>query len=359
MDIIIFSSLFAWFFTILDSKKILKGGMALGFIIITIVSMIRYDYGNDYMGYYDDFNDACKYEIEDIIIFNEYIEDSGWSILCNLFEPLGFFVFIACLSCFSNLIYYKFIKENVDRRDYWIAVFIYLFTFDLFVLQLSMIRQGFVIALFVLSYHYLNKRKILLPVIITLISISFHKTALILIPFLFFSRYPFKRIGKTTSVAIVGIFVLSILSSSLINDFLGSLLVLDAFSIYDSKYALEDGNKIGIRMLFEFIPFFVATYYLGSNKTINGPRYLVFLSTISALIYPFTIIIHLISRLGFYFSIFSMATVPITYRAFNSLVRYLLLLIYFIITIYVYIDRFTNSVYTDYFKEFKTIFSVL
>lgn len=360
MGIIIFSSLFAWFFTILDSKKILKGGMALGFIIITIVSMIRYDYGNDYMGYYDDFNDACKYEIEDIIIFNEYIEDSGWSILCNLFEPWGFFVFIACLSCVSNFIYYKFIKENVDRRDYWIAVFIYLFTFDLFVLQLSMIRQGFVIALFVLSYHYLNKRKILLPIIITLISISFHKTALILLPFLFFSRYPFKRIGKTTSVAIVGIFVLSILSSSLINDFLGSLLVLDAFSIYDSKYALEEGNKIGIRMLFEFIPFFVATYYLGSNKTINGPRYLVFLSTISALIYPFTTIIHLISRLGFYFSIFSMATIPITYRGFNnSLVRYLLLLIYFIITIYVYIDRFTNSVYTDSFKEFKTIFSVL
>lgn len=360
MFVIIVVSLLALFFTILESKEVLRGGMALGFIIITIVSMIRYDYGNDYMGYYDDFNNACKYDIEDIIIFSEYIKDSGWSFFCKLFEPFGFFVFVACLAFFSNLIYYKFIKENVNKQDYWLAVFIYLFTFDLFVLQLSMIRQGFVIALFVLSYHYLNKRKILVPIIITLISISFHKTALVLIPFLFFSKYPFKRLGKPTSLAIIGVFVICILSSSLINNFLSSLLAFDALSIYDSKYALEEGNKIGIRMLFEFIPFFIAAYYIWSSKTVNGPRYLVFLSTISALIYPFTTIIHLILRLSFYFSIFSIATIPITYKELNNqLARYLLLSIYFIITIYVYIDRFTNSVYTDSFKEFKTIFSIL
>lgn len=90
MFVIIVVSLLALFFTILESKEVLRGGMALGFIIITIVSMIRYDYGNDYMGYYDDFNNACKYDIEDIIIFSEYIKDSGWSFFCKLFEPFGF-----------------------------------------------------------------------------------------------------------------------------------------------------------------------------------------------------------------------------------------------------------------------------
>lgn len=360
MFVIVITSLLALFLTILESKKILNGGMALGFIIITVISAIRYDYGNDYMGYYDDFNDACKYDIRDIITFNEYIKDSGWSILCKLFEPLGFFIFVICISSLSSFIYYRFIKENVNRQDYWLAMFVYLFTFDLFALQLSMIRQGFVIALFVLSFHYLNKGKLLVPIIITLISVSFHKTALVLIPFLFFSKYPFKKIGKPTSVVIVIIFVLGILSSSLIKDLLGSILAFEAFAVYDSKYAFEEGNKMGIRMIFEFIPFFVAIYYLGTNKTINGSRYLVFLSTVSTLIYPFTTIIHLISRLSFYFSVFSIATIPITYRRVdNQFVRYILLSIYLMITIYIYVDRFTNSVYTDSFKEFKTIFSVL
>lgn len=149
-------------------------------------------------------------------------------------------------------------------------------------------------------------------------------------------------------------------SSSIVKNLFGNLLALNIFAIYDNKYAMEEGTKLGIRALLEFIPFILAVFYLCSAKTAKGPRYMVFLSSVSAIIYPFTIIISLVGRLSLYFSIFTIATVPVTYKLIsNKIIRYILLLLFIAITIYVYFDRFTNSVYTDSFREFKTIFSVL
>jgi hypothetical protein len=359
MAVIVLISIIAFFLTLLESKNLLRGGMALGFIVITLISIIRYDYGNDYMGYYNDFSDDCMYDIKDIIAFSDYLKDFGWIILSKLFEPLGFFCFVACISLVTNVIYYRFIKENVNRQNYWLAMFIYLFTFDLFALQLSMIRQGFVIALFVLSYHYLKNKQLLIPIILTVLSISFHKSAIILVPFLLLSKYPFQFSGKSVSILLLVLFVLFFLSKNIINQLLNNALSLDVLSTYDSDYGLEEGNGVGIRAVLEFIPFFISLYYLGSKKTLNGPRYLVLLSTISTLIFPFTTIIHLISRMSFYFSIFTIAAVPLTYNNINNkLIRYFFLFLFLGITLYVYFDRFTNSVYTIPYANFRTIFNV-
>lgn len=360
MIVIVTSSLIALLFTILDSKKVLNSGLLLSFILVTVVSAIRYDYGNDYMGYYEDFNLVTKYSIGDLFAFSDVINDVGWAILCKIFEPLGFYIFIAFLSVISSVIYYKFIKENVYRQDYWIAMFIYLFTFDFFVLQLSMIRQGLAIALFLLSYHYLKRKKILIPILLVLLAISFHKTSLIILPFLFFCKFSYVRKGGLISWCLIILFIGCLLSSSLVKDFFSSFMAIEALSIYDSKYGEETGNEIGIRMIFEFIPFFVAMYYVGSKRTNNESKYMVFLSSISTLIFPFTMIIHLISRLCFYFGVFTIATIPMTYKSVsNPIIRIVLYSIYFLVTIYIYIDRFLNSVYTDSFLNYKTIFSVL
>jgi hypothetical protein len=52
MYVLLFFSLFTILLTHLESKGQLKNGMAIGFVIMTILAVIRYDYGNDYMNYY-------------------------------------------------------------------------------------------------------------------------------------------------------------------------------------------------------------------------------------------------------------------------------------------------------------------
>ena len=358
MWVIIIVSLIAFLLTLFESKTKLNGGMALGFFLITLVSAIRYDYGTDYMDYYELFQEVGSCSYTQIMETTYITSDVGWNVLCKFFNPLGFFLFEALLTVFMNLIYYNFIKENVKRNYYWLGMFIYLFTFDFYLLQMSMMRQALVIALFILSYKYIKRGKILIPLFLVLLSISFHRTAMFLIPFVFISKVNFNIEGKRFSIILITLFIVFVFSTTLLSNWMSDLLALQALEKYDMKYGDEEGNKIGIRMVCEFIPFVISMKYLSSNKTKYGPRYLVFLSTFSTILYPFSMVIHLFSRILFYFNFFYLATIPITYRSIsNRAVRYSLLTLFMVITLYVYWIRFTDSVYTDGYAVYNTIFS--
>lgn len=357
MWIIITVSSLSLFLTILESKAALKHGMAVGFLLITMIAAFKYNYGNDYINYYYDFKDVARCSYLSLLNADYTTSDVGWALLCKFLQPIGYYNFIAIMAIVMNYIYYKFIKENVAKEDYWLAVFIYLFTFDFFLLQQTMMRQGLVIALFVLSYKYLKNKKIVIPIILVSLSIFIHQTAAILIPFIFLSLYDYSKIGKKTVIILLGILTIFIVSNSLLHNLLGNFMAIDLFSKYDLKYSVEEGNKFGIRKCLEFIPFIVSLRYLIIDKTKNGPRYMVILSTFATLIYPFSLLIQLVSRLSFYFEIFTIATIPITYKSIQSkIIRCSLLTLFILLTIYVYIDRFTDSVYTKSFLEYHTIF---
>lgn len=359
MFVIVSVSIIALFLAFLESNRNLKHGLLLGFLLITIVGAIRYNYGTDYIGYSEDFKNAGSYQISDFFYFKDAIKDFGWSILMKIFQPLGFFSFVAFITFLSNYIFYRFIKENVEREDYWLAMFLYLFTFDMYVLQFSMLRQGLVIALFVWSYHFIKKKKYILPIILTLLSISFHKSSIIIVPFLFLGMVPLKN-GRLISITLLALFLVFFISRNFINDLLNSVIQLDLLSTYQSDYMQEGGTGIGVRAILSYIPFLVSIYYFWDKKTVNGPRYLVLLSMIGTLIAPFTTIVHMISRVGYYFDIFTIASVPIAYKHINNkIIRLFLLLILIIITIYVYFDRFTNSIYTNSISQFHTIYNAL
>ena len=66
---------------------------------------------------------------------------------------------VAVLNVIQNVIYYKFIKANVERTWWPIAVFIYLFSTSFYLLNFSMMRQGLVIAIFLWMWKYIKNRK--------------------------------------------------------------------------------------------------------------------------------------------------------------------------------------------------------
>ena len=149
----LFSIFLAW----LESKGVIKNGLKYGFVLITIISAIRYGYGCDYFSYVDKFYDSCRYDLKDFFVFSQDIREPGWSFLMKLFEPIGVYGVFALLAVVTSYIYYRFIKENVCRQDYWLSLAIYLLNFDLFILQQSMLRQAFAMALFIWSYRYIKE----------------------------------------------------------------------------------------------------------------------------------------------------------------------------------------------------------
>ena len=126
MYIVIFCSLIALLLTYLESRNQAKGGMKWGFVIVTILGMIHYDYGNDYMFYYDVYKQVTSYRFDLSGILGDYYREPGWALLCWLFKPIGgFFMMVAVLNLIQNMLVYRTINNYVEKKWWPLSVFIY------------------------------------------------------------------------------------------------------------------------------------------------------------------------------------------------------------------------------------------
>lgn len=366
MFVILLASIMALYLTILDSTKTLKNGMAYAFVLVTLIACIRYNVGNDYMSYKYDFERVGKYSLsfifseqQNIKNYDSLFKDIGAVTLFRILHPFGFYIFAAGISIIQGCVFYQFIKENVSRKDYWIAIFIYLFNFDFYVLPMSMIRQGLVISMFVWSWHFIRQNRYLIPIVITTIGVTLHQSSIIIFPFLFIKFLPFNK-GKLMATIFLCICVVFIVASGILNSLYSGIMELEAFKIY-AGYEEEGGSKLGfIRKFLAYIPFILALLYIINSKFNVNSKALVAISIIGTLIIPFTSIVQLISRLCYYFNVFSIVAIPVSmYTITNKLVRYSIVSIILVLLFYQYIDIFRDSVYTNSFMEFHTIWSDL
>lgn len=143
-----------------------------------------------------------------------------------------------------------------------------------------------------------------------------------------------------------------------------ALTLDDTFSGFANRY--DKGNAglvLGIGFVINMIPFILSIVFLLSSSKNNysyRAKSLVALGAISFLIIPFSQIIRAVSRIGMYFGIFTIASLPLIYGSIkNREIRYGLTFIYIFITMYDYYLFFTNSVFSEKYSIFHTIFSHL
>ena len=195
MFVVTFCSLIALLLTYMESIGRIRNGMKFGFMLVTFVGVIHYDNGNDYMAYYNLYNDIVNSQFSWSNLINGYIyKELGWALINYLFKYLGgFFMMVAVLNIIQNTIYYKFIKKNVGRTWWPMAVFIYLFSTNFYLLNFSMMRQGLVIAIFVGLWGYIKEKRWMIALGGLLCAYLIHSSALILLPFAFLGYLPFKK----------------------------------------------------------------------------------------------------------------------------------------------------------------------
>ena len=374
MYFVFLASIIAIILTYCESKGKIKAGLKYAFILMTLVSAFRYGYGSDYFGYILDFKEACSYSIEDYLTFNDTIREPGWWLLMKLFQPLGCYVFFAFLAVVTSLIIYKFIKENVVTKDLWIAMSIYLLNFDLYVLQQSMMRQAFAMAIFVSAFRYIGainkalydskKKDTLLPDIIKLsllitLMAFIHQSSMVVIPIALVAFVPLRN-GKLLSMFLFAAFCLLWVSSRFVAPIFENLMALDAIAFYGEKYIDDDSLHFGIRQILSLIPFFVALYYLYDKKTECSNRSLVVISMMGTLVLPFAGMMQLIGRVAYYFDIYTIAAYPIVYRHIRATpIRYLLLALVIFIDVYMWFDKCKNPTWEGSFLEYHTLFKLL
>lgn len=367
MYIVILVSIIAFFFTYSESTGRMKYGMRWGFFLITLLGCIHYNYGNDYMPYM-----ALFQQVEDTpfnwnyIISREFYREPGWILLCYLFKNRGgFFVMVAVLNIVQNLLVYSFINKYVPQRFWYWAMFIYLFNVGFYLLSFSMMRQEFVVCVFLGLWGLIKERKFIIPAVVLYFCSWIHSSAILLVPFALWGFLPVGNRKILASILLVLIVVLTY-SASLITSILDSFSFNKELDEWMDFYGRNQQIRAsrGLGALMNIIPFFVGIYCLMSSslKTVSRENIqLVTLALFGFFLQPFTAIIPGAGRIGYYFVIYGLAAIPIAYSSIRDKgVRTTLIMIYVVMTIYNYYLFFApGSSYAPYYKTFDTIFSVL
>lgn len=360
MYIVIFTSFVAILLTYLESRNKIVGGMKWGFIFLTLLGCIHYDYGNDYLGYLDIYNNITKYPFDlELVLSGELFKEPGWAILCYLFKHFGgFFMMVAVLSVIQNILLYKIIKEYVEKRWWPLSVLVYVCFSELYLLGFSMMRQSFVIFVFLGIWPLIEKRKCILASVILFLCSTIHSSALVLLPFAFFGYLPVRR-SKLWAWSFI-IFYLAIwFGGTFINTVFSSFMYIEQFSDYAETYG-DSSERVtfGIGFLLNQIPFILSLLYLldDNNKT-QIDKKLVVLSIISFVIIPFSTIVPLVGRIGMYFVAFQVVAIPKVYASINNVsLRYIAFFILIFMTLYSYFAFFNNPLWAPKYTIFKTIF---
>lgn len=362
MYIVFICSLIALFLTWLESIGQLRGGMKIGFFLITFLGAIHYDYGNDYMAYYHIYEQCTSvpFNLKEILS-GEVFKEPGWVLLCWFFKCIGgFFVMVFCLNVIQNIIIYKFITKEVNFRWWPMAVFTYLFSTSLYLLSFSMMRQMFVMIVFLGLWTYIKEKKWWIPLFVLYLCSFVHSSAIVLLPFSFFCFLPVRN-GKL----IGGCYLLLLLCLWLFKDALNGIfqyaLTLDeGFLDYADTYGNDDNSMhIGLGFVINMIPFVLSIFFLTCNNNYSEAQHkLVALASVSFLITPFGQIIPIAGRLVMYFWVFNLGAVPLIYDNLkNRILKIGLISIYCFMLLYDYVIFFHSDVWIDKYSTFHTIFS--
>ena len=345
------------FFAYISQYKKYEWGLKVSFILIFLFLALRYDFGRDYMGYYRIFESAKSYSFIQLFDGTLYGE-IGWLILCWMFKQFGFYVMVAFLALFSCLLYYRFFINYVPANFYWLAIFLYIFNPGLMLLHTTAMRQSISIALFLLSIEYIVKKDVIRYILIIGFASLFHKSALVLLP-VYFLSFIKERLSYKSALLLFTIVILMFLFSDYLKPIVSNL-IFSSFENYENYIHLEGSLRSIIGNIYFFLILIIFIYLLpiweGKAAIINKIFIIYFT------IYPLSILIMFILRVGMYFDPIMLSVIPLMTIGLNKKVQSLKIIFILIIivrTLYAFTSLYkTEGGYEDY-GVYQTIFNAI
>lgn len=360
MLVVFASNILILAFLYLYSYKKMHYGLAIGVFLFFFIFAIRKDYGNDYSNYLDIFNRFSSMPFEEAIDSKYSFFEIGWRFLCSIFSEYGFNSLVIFCHAIISLSLFLVCKYCIPRELALFVVFVYLFTPDFMLVQLSMMREGLALSLILIGVAlYLKRNNLLYLLGFSGCAYLFHFTSIVffvfIIPLLLYRRYLYKYdFVRTIIVLFIGsIFVTGILFSK----FDEITAAMDSFSKYDNYLGRKDGMTFGIGNLVEFLlmgfPAFLSYKYIkDKNQLLLFQMFL-----LSFLLVPMSFRSVIFQRITLYFTIFSVCVLPLSFAAINKLVvKRIWGLLYILFTLYRFTSFFYSPIYGEAYSTYHTIF---
>lgn len=303
----------------------------------------RFDYGNDYQSYsliHKSINAGLSSWGQQDLLFKYF----------NLLIP-NFYIFIALTSLIYIFAIYCLMKLNLKRCQYWIATALLLFNPYLFLVHLSTLRQTLAICCFIFAIIFIANGNQLMYIVCVFLGSGFHSSAILLLPLIFILNR--KKLKKITIWVLI-LSLLLLITTPLFEQIIRylSIFIPNQYMIY-IKENLH--NSIRSTIISSFFFFFIL---FNINKLENKELIYAKLSIIAATISILAIKLSMITRLGMYFDIFLIITIPhILSKMEKPLYRQVLLITIFLIFILRYCSFFNNPLWES-FIHYKTILRI-
>jgi transmembrane protein EpsG len=350
------------FFTWLQQAGAFKYGLKLTFFLLFIFLALRYDYWNDYMGFFDGYLSLKSLQDEDFY-FKGY--EFGWLYLNYffkyLFGDLGFHVMVAFMSAFSCIVLYLFTIKYIPIKYYTFGVALLLLEPNNILVLSSGMRQFIATGIFLLSFDYLLKRKYLHYVTGLFLASLFHSTVLIFILLILLNLVNWRIYLYHIILIFFGLFILlDKLGSSfeLLNLFLES-----QESVY-ARYTINGYEQQKYGLGFALSIFLYMLVLIFNRKVANSEQNTIGKMSIVALLLLFLgLTLEMATRLAFY--IFPLVVVgyvlmlsKLSELKFGASIVTAKLTAFIIVAFFAYQNYgfWQSKVYAPYFKEYKTIF---
>lgn len=198
-----------WFIYIYDYKGCRKDKLLwynIMMIIFVVIAGFRYRLGIDTVNYEDEFYRETLYFSEWNLsnIFLEADTDSGYLMYTSLMKSLfgSWEVAQFLIALFVNVVVFRFLYKNTIYP--FVAILLY-FCSLYYDLNFETLRQALALSFFLLGYKYLMENKYLKYYIFVILSILFHKVALLT---LFFPFIKTLKVNVCTVVFLIFCFFL-------------------------------------------------------------------------------------------------------------------------------------------------------
>lgn len=270
-------------------------------IMLSLLAGLRYRVGTDTLAYMDEYE---KYPLS-------YYKDKyllGWYALIAFCKSLhlSFYCVQIILAFFTNYAVVCFLKRYALHFFSSLLLY-YIIVFP--TLNFEILRQGVSVAIFLLSFHYLEERKLAKYFICGGIACLFHSSALVL---LFIPLLIWIPVNKKTLTGYLALITLVIVFSSLmkeqIYEFSRGLSFLDDrafyyFSEVDVEESFSPISYIYNLLLNVIIPLLVIRFHWYSNKL---PSQFIIICMFSMILYIVSIYMPIIYRFNSFFQLFNL-----------------------------------------------------
>lgn len=317
-------------------------GLNLGLGLLFAFLALRYGYGNDYMAYLD-IHRALTAGLP-----SHGQRDLLFAYL-NLLIP-SFPWFVAVTSFMYILAIGHLIKSNLAPGDYWFGILVLLLNPYLFLVHLSAMRQTLAICIFIVAVDFAVRRRMLAYCLLVIIAAGFHRSALILLPFYFvLNQSRITRGGVVVICLLIGVLIATPIFDMILAK------CIERFPQYGIYIQQGLQNSLRSTVISSFF-FFVV---LLNQKRLVG-REMVYgkLSLIGTSLSLLAIRLSMITRIGMYFEVFMIVTLPQVFaRMKNRVYRRALFLIMLLILVGRYVSFFANPLWNEAYSSYRTLFS--